>query len=633
MISMCPVDGVRPVRALALSVASRFAVPSMLVVLAVALVAAARPASAPASEAPTGETTAWHIEPLYPPGLEDPSTQIPVGLGRIGDIEFWAPNRGVLITAGNGSTIPAGVWAYDGVRWHELSTVCGASDGRIAWAGPEDFWTISDGRPGQAANPADGTPAPLAERTLCHFSGKPMQVVGSYASPAFEASSYQEMHAAGCLSESDCWFAGDPLPEPQAGAFHLHWDGRSLSAEPNPQGHAVEDMTRFGRYLYESVRLAQGDRLTEAEPFPPFVLRRISPAGYQPTFVSLSTRLPDYSPGELPAALDSLHLSADEEGLWAAAGPSLTPPEGSTPAELTVLRYENSTWSQVLGPSSDPEGGDPLAQDVVHSIAAEPGGKDAWLALDSISGARSPSPLASATVARVSTDGSVSETQTLPSPGEGVGPKGAAEKIVCPALRDCWMVTSQGWLFHLSDGSSGQPDAESPFTSLIGFRPLDEGLPQVQPDAPPADTSGVIEAFQPPPFVPIVEKTEALSALTRVKVALLSHVKTHLVHRYTLELRFHLAVKARVRLVAKRRSVTVGRTRLSTLAAGNHHLLLALDPRRWPTKLDLQTHALASLPTAPAGEAESEAPGGSAVVVSGARFDPELGHGWVGRSW
>jgi hypothetical protein len=36
---------------------------------------------------------------------------------------------------------------------------------------------------------------------------------------------------------------------------------------------------------------------------------------------------------------------------------------------------------------------------------------------------------------------------------------------------------------------------------------------------------------------------------------------------------------------------------MRTLAAGSRRLLLALDPRRWPTKLVLQTHALAPLPT------------------------------------
>ena len=67
--------------------------------------------------------------------------------------------------------------------------------------------------------------------------------------------------------------------------------------------------------------------------------------------------------------------------------------------------------------------------------------------------------------------------------------------------------------------------------------------------------------------------------------------------RNTLELRFHLAVKARVRLLAKRHKKVVASTPTRTLAAGNRKLLLRLNPRSWPTKLDLQTHALAPLPT------------------------------------
>jgi len=83
----------------------------------------------------------------------------------------------------------------------------------------------------------------------------------------------------------------------------------------------------------------------------------------------------------------------------------------------------------------------------------------------------------------------------------------------------------------------------------------------------------------------------------RVAVPLLSHIHTKLVHGTTLELRFHLAVKARVRLLAKRRSRTVASTPMRTLASGNRSLTLRLDRRRWPTKLDLQSHALAPLPT------------------------------------
>jgi hypothetical protein len=35
---------------------------------------------------------------------------------------------------------------------------------------------------------------------------------------------------------------------------------------------------------------------------------------------------------------------------------------------------------------------------------------------------------------------------------------------------------------------------------------------------------------------------------------------------------------------------------MHTFAAGNRKLLLALNRAKWPTKLDLQTHALAALP-------------------------------------
>jgi hypothetical protein len=56
-------------------------------------------------------------------------------------------------------------------------------------------------------------------------------------------------------------------------------------------------------------------------------------------------------------------------------------------------------------------------------------------------------------------------------------------------------------------------------------------------------------------------------------------------------------VKARVRLIAKRRKQVVASTPTRTLGAGSRRLLLQLDRRRWPTKLDLQTHPLAPLPT------------------------------------
>jgi hypothetical protein len=590
---------------------------SLLAVTAPVVTAAPSPCSNPGGLEDDG-CASWSLQqPLPPPqapGLAPPT--VPIGLGRIGDVEFWAPNRGLLITAGDGSTIPPGVWAYDGVEWHELADVCGATEGRIAWEGPQSFWTISDGRPGQAANPANGEPAPITDDTLCHFAGG--QVVASYASLAFQPTSYQPLHAAACFGPADCWFGGDALPAPQVGASQLHWNGGSLTPEPNPQGHAVEDMRLFGGHVYESVRLAPEDLLTDPESAQrPSVLHRIAPAGSEPVFASLQPSsatggpIPEYASGEFPDALDFLHLSATAQALWGAAGPSAEPPEGSAAGEVTVVRYADGVWSQLLGAQADPASGNPLAGYVVDAIAAEPGGESAWLALDTPSDAAQPSPLAPAIVARISVQGTISDVQQLPLPGEGAN-LGAAARLACPAPHECWMTTTQGWLFHLVPAGSSSPalDADPAFAGPITFRPPDEGLPQVVPDAPPVDSSGLVE--EPPNYGPEAGIPTPEPAAT-VTLALLSDMHTRLRHRTTLELTFKLTVKARVRLLAKRHGRIVASTAQRTLGAGRRHLVLRLDPRTWPTKLDLQTHALAPLPVV---KATSPAAGNSVTTES-----------------
>jgi hypothetical protein len=545
----------------------------------------------------------WRLEPIVPPQLPSGGkSTTPIGLGSVGDMEFWAPNRGLLTTAGNGSTIPAGLWAYNGVGWHELSTVCGATDGRIAWAGPEDFWTISDGRPGQAADPNTGRPAPVQDNTLCHFSGG--QVVTSYASRAFQANSYQAMHAAGCLNGGDCWFAGDPLPAPQVGSFHLHWYGGTLKAEAEPSeqaaSHVVGDMRAFEGKLYESPLLSTGDVVSEHGTEPP-LLRVLNPGGIAPTFEYVKD-LPLHGPKEFPEAESFLRLSGAEGALWAAAGPQPSPPSESEPGQVTVLRRAPSTsaWTQLLGPQSTPSGEALFGGDALQGLAAEPGVQAAWMALDSQQDVQSPDPTAPARLARISAAGTISDQATLPGAGEGIGPKGAAKRLVCPGVHDCWMATTQGWLFHLTDRPPGVPppegvDGDPAFSGLITSRPPDEGLPQVVPDAPPVDDSGLLG--EPPAALAALLPTPGAQEESRVAVALLSRVHTKLVHGTTLELRFHLAVRARVRLLAKRRSRVVASTPSRTFAAGDRKLMLQLNARRWPTKLALQTHALAPLPT------------------------------------
>lgn len=578
---------------------------SMLAVL-LALVLALPAGASAASALEDDGGAAWRLEqpqpPPPPPGVQGSTT--PVGLGKIGDIEFWAPNRGVLTTAGNGSTIPPGIWAYDGREWHELATVCGASDGRIAWAGPEDFWTISDGRPGQAPD-AFGNPPPLEDNTLCHFSGG--HVVASYASLAFRANSYQPMHAAGCLSSSDCWFAGDPLPSPQVGSFHLHWNGTSVTEEPYTQdSYAIHDLRSFQGQLFESAKL------TAPTPEEPAALHLINPKRVSPLFEALPG-LPLYGGEEFPTAMEPFHLSSADGALWAAAGPVSETPSGSAPGQVTVARYDGTRWRQLLGPGSERASEPLFTEDAVESAAAEPGAESAWIGLDTQADAEHPSPTAFAHVARVSAEGAVSseDDQQLPGLGE-VGPKGATDKLTCPAPHDCWMATTQGWLFHLSTAQQLPLDTDPAFAGLITERPADEGVPQVPPDAPPPDDSGLL-GEAPSTLGALPENPK--EAVARVPVALLSHIHTRLVHGNTLELRFHLAARARVRLIARRQRRVVASTPKHTMTAGNRRLLLRLNPRAWPTKLQLQTHALAPLPTVSANAGATETVSTSFVVL------------------
>jgi len=584
-------------------------------VLAVAFVLGLPAGAVAAEPAPS-----WRLEQPPVPGV---AASAPLaGLGAIGDIEFWAPNRGLLITSGDPPTIPPGVWAYDGTAWHELATVCGGVEatqeegesGRIAWAGPEEFWTISSGRPGQSSQTGEVVEIPpLIDNTLCHFAGG--AVVASYAHAEFQADSYQRMRAAACFSASDCWFGGYPLPEPQIGAFQLHWSGSALEAEPYPgEAHAVQDMQVLEGHLYESVRIKHGDPVSAGEEGPAPALHRINPEGVHPTFLA-EPALPLYGEGELPEALDYLDLSAADGALWAAAGPK--PAEAGSPGQLTVARRVKGAWTQLIGPehpigailpqpseeeavlgNSRGAGEVRARQATVSAIAADPGTESAWIALAPREGALDQ---LRAVLIHVSATGEVLEEQTLPSAAEqreGIGPKGAAARLSCPARNDCWLATTEGWLFHLAPAGQRtlQRDEDPAFAGPITYRPPDQGLPQLPPDAPPPDTSGLVE--QQIKYEQFEEKSQAAHEVEAVvSVPLLSQVHSRLVGSSTLQLSFQLAVKARVKLLAKRRGAIVAATPTRTLKAGRHTLSLRLDPRRWPTKLSLRTRALAPLPT------------------------------------
>jgi len=612
-----------------------------------ALGSALGPGAAPAV---AEEAASWRLEqPSPPPPAPGVSTSpVPVPLGKVGDIEFWEPpgqapqaNRGLLITHGNGDAVKPGVWAYDGSGWHEIATACGATDGRIAWSGPGDFWTISDQRPGQA--PVDGVQPPLADRSLCHFSDG--AIVASYARLAFEADSYEAMSGAACLppqppatSSRDCWFGGEALASPLVGSFHLHWNGSALEAQPyTDRSDPVLEMRALENAIFESVAYSQNDaHIEEPTTSRPSVLHF---AEAETAMEPLGEELPLYSSPEQPTeALEYLRLGSTEGALWAAAGNNYEPERRQDEeGQVTVARRLDGVWTQVFGFGEAGGSSHPLpklfeseqeekellcppgssshcghaAEAEVRAIAPEPGTEDAWLALaPHLDGEHEAS--ATAVLVHISAQGEVLGVQTLPSMAERELPSdtgGAVTRLECPAREDCWMANAGGWLYHLARAD----ERTLPYSELPGFpegkvisegeRPPDEGVPQEVRDAPPPDTSGLQE--EPPDYGGTFAEQKAAPVIESTVLApLLTHLHSRLIHRTTLELRFHLAVEARVRLLAKRHKKVVASTPMRTFAAGNRKLLLRLNRREWPTKLSLQTHALAPLPSTTVKETE-----------------------------
>ncbi len=563
------------------------------------------------------EGATWRFEPAFapsPPAGISPAPY-PVPVGSVGQLSFWAPNRGLLITGGT-QVVPAGLYAYDGVSWHELSRECGSAKGRIAWAGPDEFWTISDQRAGQIT----GRPnLALEALSLCHFIND--EVVGSYAMPLGEPDSYLEMDAAACLSANDCWFAGQDGQSPNVGSFHLHWDGSEMTAIYDSSDHAVTGMTSFDGKLYEGLAIdAHDSYLPTEEPKHPAVIRSIAAAGQTllcggtlSSFCDISLfsdqPLPVYPEKTLPDALGGFQLATDgaplgssATQLWAGADPlSGRPPAGSGPAALTILRNTKGSWTQILptpsgnsllggtlsGSSSDvseARRGEPGSD----AIAPEPGTNSAWLSLED-GGADATVALleAKAPQRQGEAGGAVVEIDQLPGPQDPVGFRGHAGPIACPAKNDCWMVTNEGWLFHLTDGTPSVPDTDPLFDGedgVIAYRPPDDGIPAIYPDGFAEDDS--LANQQPAqPLTATPEQPARSRPKTKKAKPLVEDVKSRFLHHRTLVISFTLTARAHVQLIGRQKRNVVASTPRESLRPGTHKLSLRLNPAKWPTKL------------------------------------------------
>lgn len=603
-------------------------IPLLLGVLALALCG-----SPPSADAAGGEVS-WQSAPASapppPPGVAPAS--YPVPLGKVGDISFWAPNRGLLITEGDPPTVPAGLYAYNGRSWHELSTVCGGGEGRIVWAGPEEFWTISDQRSFQLGNGGND----YTNLSLCHFLDG--QVVGSYAEPFDQPDSYEEMDAGACLDPENCWFGGALGQAPNYGAFHLHWDGQNVSVVYASQDHAIASMALANENtLLESVQLGEDDNFEGEEPERPSLLHQVDDLNAGSLFTNVFLRnsgctgscppLPEYGTDEEgrpvdPLTLGPFALSSDyrpAQGnsataqLWAlATRASQLPasiPSSKGLAHTLVLRYSEGAWSQILG-GEEPGGDEPFTdEEAPQGIAVEPGSPSAstaWVTIHSSEG--------QALVDRLTDEGKIAQRDVLGT-AQGVGARGNAGPIACPAANDCWLATDKGWLFHLTEkGAPELPEDTDPnFGGVIAYRPPDPATPQLPPIEPPPDDSLANQQVAPP----VISTPPATQTSGGVTLPPIEDVRSRLVHRYTLELSFKVTVKTRVQFLALRHGKTVARTRMETLTAGRRKLLLALNPHHWPTKINLKDTPLQPLIVSktPAGNPNAVAPPVSANTV------------------
>jgi hypothetical protein len=510
--------------------------------------------------AAAGQT--WRLEQPAPP----PGAPFAVPLGTPGDMQFWAPNRGLLAVEGN-SVVPRGILVYDGERWRTLATVCGGPGDtmRIAWAGPTEFWTVSEpSRPRQGS----GT-------SLCRF--KDGQVVASYGTADAAPDPYRQMNAAACRGPDDCWFGGIGSSDPvgaRIGAFHLRWDGRSLRTVYSPQGRGVTDIEPFGDGYAESVVV--GPRREVAEPPELAVAERV-PALLHRIGGDVFVNDPFEPSVEADGGSELLALDAAGENAWAGGGGAASGPRaagGVVARPPLAVRLGNPAREVPLSGTFG-------AADRIEDIAAVPGSDDAWAALVPFADRRRTN--VKAFVARI--DGATGATAVQPLPASGSG-RGAAARIAFSSPTEGWLATTAGWLFHYTDGTPLPRDTDPAFANPIAFRP-NEAAEQLVPDTPPVDDS---QLFAPPPLAVETEQEQPAARVRRLQ-PLLRNVRSRR-RGLTVIVSFRVTRRARVALIARRRGRIVAQTQPRVLRPGRHSLRLRLSRKRWPTAMQFRTRDL-----------------------------------------
>ncbi len=505
-------------------------------------------------------------------------------LGAPSDIGCEALNRCLLSTDGGVSGFGPSTFSFNGQSWRQYASVCGATGdyGRIVWAGPSEFWLITDPSP------------PFGQihqgESLCHVANG--EVVGSYSSLTVQGAAenvYFKLNSGACLAPNDCWFGGDYAELSgglREGAFHLHWDGQVLKPVYAPQGRAVTDLVAFDGEFVESVVVGarQNDAVNpfnlttpEAEPR---LLHTVAAGSSDDTAFSNVEFTPAPVDGA-PAAATELYALATNgfaagaaDRVWAVGGGAMSGPgaDGTNPFDrgpFVATRQSGGEWTEIPMPE-----GMFSADEQFVDVTAIPGTDRALAAI--VDGAIGP------TYA-----GTYSEVVWLDANGqverEVVSTtRGTIRKLACTSATACWGVTAEGRIMRLLDPADPPlaVDQDPAFTTTITYRP-NEVAEQAVGDNPPIDDSLL---FAPPE--PTDDQATESPPAKRLRAAV-GNVRSKL-NGTRLVIRFRVVRKVRVTITAYRKRKVVARARSRMLGKGRHRLTLRLSRDRWPTRLKLK---------------------------------------------
>lgn len=594
----------------------------LLILLAAVALSLTVPASASAAPG-------WSVETLPGGGVFSGSP-----FGDPGDLQCWSVNRCLLMANGN-QTFNDGLFAFTGdpvsggSPWRQLATKCGADDaanGRVIWAGPAEFWTITKPSFTSATPPQDNRNG-LA---LCHFNNG--EVVGSYStrragtSEVPSADPFRKIFSGACTAPTDCWFGGiasarptglsSGESDPPNGSFHLRWNGVKLSTVYAPSLRGVSDIVAdhgAGGGFAESVFAGSGPGIALSDEFgiPPAFspLQEIGQAANNASgfkngnLKPVPVANPDL-PGGPSLADDATEVIALDDGLpgtgggllWAVGGGANSGPSRDTTLDpdladdspvdrgpFAAYRTTDGSWHELTMPLGRYS---PNTRFV--DVASIPGTDQALVAVlpdnsGSLLGSQTTIVRIDASAATASPAAGIVDEPA----GVFIGAaqyQGSVQKIECVSAVNCWAATTEGRLLRFSEPSQPIPiDAgigAGAFGTIITYRP-NEAIEQAVSDAPPADDSLL---FAPPPAPELALQAE--TTVGRLKAAVRS-VKSKLRGR-TLTLSFRVVRPARVMVIARRNRQVVAQVKTRLLKPGSHSVKLKLSPKRWPTKLSMK---------------------------------------------